>query len=119
MQSLFQRVDRLLRTRPEDGFRTSLDGSATSSEASATVAGRRHLLLAIIVLGALYGAAMGLYSLLGRGGAADGWKQIVATSVKVPLLFLATLAVTYPSLYVVSALAGSRLRPSATTALLL
>ena len=35
--------------------------------------------------------------------------QLVATSLKVPLLFLLTLVVTLPSLYVLSALARSRL----------
>ncbi len=44
---------------------------------------------------------------------------LIATAVKVPLLFLATLAVTFPSLYVLSALAGSRLRGQSTLRLLL
>lgn len=116
MQSFLARIDRLLRTRPEDGFRAL--GGVPPDERT-TALGWRHSLLAILALGALYGAAMGLYAVLGRGGGADGWKQLVATAVKVPLLFLATLAITYPSLYVVSALAGSQLAPRATTALLL
>jgi hypothetical protein len=45
--------------------------------------------------------------------------QLVATTFKVPLLFLLTLVVTFPSLYVVSALADSRLRFLDTLRLLL
>ncbi len=62
-----------------------------------------------LLLGGLYGASMGLYSALARPGM-DGGMQVIASVIKVPLLFLATLMVTFPSLYVVSALARSRLR---------
>ncbi len=67
----------------------------------------RTLVIASLVLGALYGCAMGIYSWTMRGG--EGVIQVFASSVKVPLLFLLTLLVTFPSLYVSSALARSRL----------
>lgn len=38
------------------------------------------------------------------------WRQLLAAVVKVPALFLLTLAITFPSLYVFNALVGSRLR---------
>lgn len=67
---------------------------------------RRFVPLALL-LGALYGFFMGWYALFGaRPGAIE---QAAATIVKLPLLFLLTLAVTFPSLYVFGALAGSRL----------
>ena len=40
---------------------------------------------------------------------ADGYKQLLASAVKVPMLFALTLLVTFPSLYVFNALIGSRL----------
>ena len=56
------------------------------------------------VCAALYGAVMGSFH--GLGG--DGWKQIVLSAAKVPLLFLATFALCFPSFYVLNALAGLR-----------
>jgi len=53
-----------------------------------------------------------------RGGSGSGL-QLVATALKVPLLFLLTLVVTLPSLYVLSALARSRLSFTHTVRLLL
>ncbi len=70
-----------------------------------------------LILGGLYGAFMGLFTLM-RGGPGSAM-QIVATTLKVPLLFLLTLAVTFPSLYVFSALTRSRLFASSTLRLLL
>jgi len=55
-----------------------------------------------LVLGLLYGTALGSYAVF--RGADQAWLQIVASSVKVPLLFLLTLVVTFPSLYVFAAL---------------
>jgi len=80
------------------------------------------LLVGSAVLGVSYGLAMGLYALLSTKAPDIPWwhglAQMAATSVKVPLLFLLTVAVTFPSLYVTSALAGSRLRPGATSRLI-
>ncbi len=61
----------------------------------------------IVVLGMLYGACMGLFAILGSGSGAP--LQIPASMAKVPALFLLTLLVTFPSLYVFNALVGSRL----------
>jgi hypothetical protein len=64
------------------------------------------MLFTIIVLGVSYGLCMGSYALLQEDGAAR--VQIIASAIKVPALFLLTLAVTLPSLYVSNALVGSR-----------
>lgn len=67
----------------------------------------RAMLLAVVLLGLFYGACMGCYNVLtGQPGA---WMQIISSALKVPALFLLTLAVTFPSLYVFNALVGSRL----------
>src|SRR5436190_1842916 len=54
------------------------------------------LSLVILLLGAFYGAIM-------------GYQQLGASAIKVPALFVLTLLVTFPSLYVFNALVGSRL----------
>jgi hypothetical protein len=86
------------------------------------VRGRRALgvgglVLAIVGLGAMVGACMALYGL--RWGTAYGTFHLVAVMAKVPVLFLLTLVVTCPSLYVFSALARSTLRFRETVRLLL
>jgi hypothetical protein len=58
-----------------------------------------------IGLAAFYGLVMGSYGLSSAGG----WKQALASAVKVPCLFLLTLVICLPALYVVSALLGSSL----------
>jgi hypothetical protein len=68
----------------------------------------------IVVLGMLYGACMGSYSLLKEVSpsvqdSSPPYMQLIATTVKVPALFFLTLLVTFPSLYVFNALVGSRL----------
>lgn len=108
MFSLFSNVDRLLRghfTRGED-----LGAGRIAVPA-------RTLVIVGLVLGAAYGAFMGLYGALRPGYATP--LSIVASAVKVPLLFLLTLVVAFPSLYVFSALSDSRLRASDTLRLLL
>jgi hypothetical protein len=70
------------------------------------------LSLVILVLGAFYGACMGVYAIVTRHGTdavAMGYQQLGASAVKVPMLFFLTLVVTFPSLYVFNALMGSRL----------
>ncbi len=67
----------------------------------------RRLSLIIVVLGMVYGICMGTFALFRLKGP-HAW-QIVASMVKVPLLFYLTLLVTLPSLYVFNALVGSRL----------
>jgi hypothetical protein len=98
MRRLIQDVDRLLR------------GGYTSREALESGrlgAALPMLLVSGSALGAAYGVFMGLYGALRPGNPSVA--QLLATTIKVPFLFLATLVVTFPSLYVFSALAGSRL----------
>ncbi|GMU21099.1 MAG: hypothetical protein AMXMBFR13_11930 [Phycisphaerae bacterium] len=73
-------------------------------------------LLLALVLGAVYGFFMGWFSLGDRGF--WGVAQLIASAVKLPLLFLLTLVVTFPSLYVFNALVGCRLDFMATLRLL-
>lgn len=108
MGSLFRTIDDLLRgryTRRED-----------------LLAGRievplRTLIWAGLLLGAVYGVFMGLFAVLRTDS--PSFAQLAATTAKVPLLFLLTLIVTFPSLYVFSALVNSRLRSLDTLRLLL
>ncbi|HEV2292329.1 MAG TPA: hypothetical protein VGR35_00645 [Tepidisphaeraceae bacterium] len=66
------------------------------------------LALTLTALGVFYGACMGAFAITGSGS--GNALQILASALKVPALFLLTLAVTFPSLYVFNALVGSRLR---------
>ncbi|HUQ71992.1 MAG TPA: hypothetical protein VM165_20845 [Planctomycetaceae bacterium] len=68
----------------------------------------RGLTALIVLMGVTYGLCMGVFALLRETG--PEWRQLIAASVKVPALFLLTLAITFPSLYVFNALVGSRLR---------
>ena len=107
-------LDRLLRgeaTHPEE----LSDGGI-----SIPLAG---LSIVIFGLAAVYGACMGTYSLfkpidVPTIAASDRYWQLVATTLKVPLLFTLTLLVTFPSLYVFNALVGSRLKVIAVLQLL-
>jgi hypothetical protein len=65
------------------------------------------LAVVIDVLGLIYGGCMGLFAL--TTGGSGSLMQIPASMLKVPALFLLTLVVTLPSLYVFNALVGSRL----------
>ncbi len=77
----------------------------------------RLFLPAAVAMGALYGFFMGWYAILTEAHPGD-WMQLVASTIKMPALFLLTLAVTLPSLYVFSALIGGRLGFGATLKLL-
>jgi hypothetical protein len=66
------------------------------------------LTIIIILLGAFYGACMGLFGALGHHKGHQ--YQIPAAMAKVPAVFLLTLFVCGPSLYVFSTLMGSKLR---------
>lgn len=70
-----------------------------------------------ILLGMAYGVCMGLYAVATRATASP--MQMIACAVKVPALFFLTLVVTFPSLYVFSALLGVRLNPADTLRLIL
>lgn len=114
---MFQRlkeVDRVLRGEVTQ-LENLRDGTISVRASSLTVM--------IIVLGLIYGLCMGCFSLFRIHDlpATDLYTiplgpykllipmQMVATTVKVPALFLLTLLVTFPSLYVFNALVGSRL----------
>lgn len=71
-----------------------------------------------VVLGCLYGFFMGWYALSSHSFS-EGVQQAFATIVKLPALFLFTLVVTFPSLYVFNALIGCRLTFHATLRLLI
>ena len=72
----------------------------------------------IVVLSVVYGVCMGCFALFNRS-LDPALQQLAATMLKVPALFLLTLAVTFPSLYVFNALVGSRLSVQAVLRLLL
>jgi hypothetical protein len=106
--TIFRTIDDLLRGKHTAGRMVSESG--IQIEASV-------LMSAVAVLGVAYGMFMGLYAAL-RGGA-GAVLQVLAAMGKVPLLFLLTLLVTFPSLYVFAALARSRLSFGTTLRLLL
>jgi hypothetical protein len=108
VRELFGHIDGLLRgryTRRDD----LLEGRIGLAS--------RRMAAAGLVLGAVYGAFMGIFAVLRADH--PSWLQLAATMAKVPLLFLLTLVVTFPSLYVFSALANSRLSAQDTLRLLL
>src|SRR5262245_59555102 len=107
---LLAHVDRLLRGELARPHQEQVAGEKGRARASLLAVG-------ILVLGAAYGPCMGLFAVF--SGHPDGWLQLLATTFKVPLLFLLTLVVTFPSLYVFSALAGSPMRARATLELAL
>ena len=81
----------------------------------------RGLSLLLVVLGAIYGVCMGVFAVItrwGMGQASVGFLQMSYSAAKVPMLFLLTLAITLPSLYVFNALVGCRLLFSAVVRLL-
>lgn len=69
-----------------------------------------HAAVTLVVLSALYGAAAGAYA---------GPAQAMAAAIKLPLLFLGTLAICFPGFFVVQVLVGSRLRLAQVLALVL
>jgi len=95
----FRELDRILRGEATAAPTLSRDGL------SAVPLG--PLFAVNVVLAAWYGVCMGVFGLSGREE--PEWRFMVADAVKVPLLFLLTLVVTFPSLYVFNALVGSRL----------
>lgn len=67
------------------------------------------LVLVSIVLAVVYGVCMGCFAVFNR--ADPQYLQLLSSGLKVPVLFFLTLLVTFPSLYVFSALLGVRLGP--------
>jgi len=91
-------IDGLLRGR--DTSTKVLDGGTSHLRLSSYVT-------AIILLGAFCGACMGLFGVVNREQAEP--MQMLASAAKTPLLFLLVLVITFPSLYVFSALQRTRL----------
>ena len=69
-----------------------------------------HALWTLMGLSALYGAAAGAYA---------SPAQAVSAALKLPLLFLGTLAICFPGFFVIQVLVGSRLRLSQVLSLVL
>lgn len=124
MFSWFEHLDRVLRgeaTRPSELSKGTIEIPTFG------------LTTVVILLGFIYGLCMGCFGLmrvfnmpagdvitvpLGEYQLLIPW-QLIATTVKVPALFLLTLLVTFPSLYVFNALVGSRLMVRAAWRLLI
>lgn len=94
----FRDLDQILR-----GDRTRTD----SLRAGAVDIAPGRLSRVIIALCMIHGLCMGTFAMFSRNGPA--LEQVLATMLKVPLLFYLTLLVTLPSLYVLNAIVGSRL----------
>lgn len=68
----------------------------------------RGLAVVSLLLASFYGFCMGWFALFGREE--PEWRLLLSGALKVPALFVLTVAVTFPSLYVFNALVGSRLK---------
>ncbi|MCA8963775.1 MAG: hypothetical protein H6838_03250 [Planctomycetes bacterium] len=77
----------------------------------------RRLLVLGVALGAIYGICLGTFRMF-RGGD-HATQQMLASALKVPSLFMLTLLVTFPSLYVFTALQRLPLQCGAMLRLLL
>ncbi len=106
MWKWFKQLDAILRG---DSTRMS---SLTEGKLEIPVAGVSTV---IALLAVLYGLCMGSFNLLhpldadAKLQSYDMYMQMIASGMKLPLLFFLTLLVTFPSLYVFNALIGSRL----------
>lgn len=105
MNRWIRQLDQILRG---DATRVSL---LRSGRIEMPVAG---LSMVVVILAVLYGLCMGSYSVIRTAWSEDGvtndaLMQLLASAVKLPVLFFLTLLVTFPSLYVFNALVGSRL----------
>jgi hypothetical protein len=69
-----------------------------------------RMLLSSVISLAAYGAVL---------GASNGWLQALVSTVKLPLLFLATLAICLPTLYLFNLVFGARLSVLQTCALII
>lgn len=98
MLKWFKQLDNILRG---DATRISL---LAEGRFKTPVAG---LSVSIVLLGVLYGLCAGAFAMIRTGG--EAYMQMIASAIKLPMLFFLTLAVTFPSLYVFNALIGTRL----------
>jgi hypothetical protein len=105
---LLRTVDAVLRGSYADKTWLDRGGGAASN---------RRLVVAGVVLGAVYGASLGAFGIT-HGGALP-WLQLASAALKLPALFALTLVVTLPSLGVFAALMRSPLGGVGTLRLLL
>ena len=98
MRNLFAQLDCILRGQATHPSR--LQQGEFNIQASG-------MLAMLTLLGMSYGFCMSWFAVLRDD---PQYLQVVASMIKVPLLFFLTLLVTFPSLYVFNALIGSRLR---------
>ena len=98
MLKYLAQLDRILR-----GDATQLE-SLEKGKIEIAVGGLSFILLLLAII---YGLCAGSYAIIQSHG--QNYMQLIASAVKLPLLFLLTLVVTFPSLYVFNALIGSRL----------
>jgi hypothetical protein len=67
------------------------------------------LTLLLVGLAMVYGFCIGIFAFLNPPKDGLAWAQVLSTTLKMPMLFVLTLVVTFPSLYVFNTLVGSRL----------
>lgn len=96
MGTLLPTIDQFLR-------REGLFGETPTVPVTARELFRRQLQM-VLLCGAVYGGIMGSYN----GFLGDGWKQVLLSATKVPILFFVTFLLCLPSFYVINALAGLR-----------
>lgn len=108
LQEMLSTLDRVLRG----------DAGGPGREQAPEPRATARLMVALaLLLGGIYGLSLGACSLF--RGADHAWLQAFASAMKVPLLFLLTLLVTFPSLYVFAALKRLPLGLRATLRMLL
>lgn len=114
MLTLLRELDQILR-----GQRTRLEDLRDGSIRYPLVG----ILFLLFVLGVVYGFCMGWFGWFNRPetdeGTNDALMQVLASMIKTPALFLLTLLVTFPSLYVFNALVGSKLEANSLFRLLI
>jgi hypothetical protein len=113
MKNAFRALDRILRG---DATRLPLLRQGTFDIPTGGLSGL------VVLLAMIYGGCMGLSAVITRWGTPTrymGFQQLGASMVKVPMLFVLTLVITFPSLYVFNALVGSRLTVGAMLRLLI
>lgn len=102
-------LDKILRHR-ESLFDEVFQGKTTGRQI-------RSFLIAIVSLAAFYGMTMGAGAL--TFGLERGLLQMATSALKVPLLYLVSLGVCFPVLYIILVLMGARLSFTQTLALIL
>ena len=93
-------VDHLLRNREQ--VAADIQDEAKASQNT------RSCFWVFLSLSMFYGLIMGSQNLV--HGRVDGWKYALAAAAKLPVLFLLTLAICLPLLYVLNVLIGPRAR---------